>query len=230
MQNQPQLPFTPAEKSWITAHIRDPISSLSHLVGALLALPGLFWLLKKATITGSTESLISAAVFGLSLICLYTASGVYHYYNGDEKIIAKLQRVDHMMIFLLIAGTYTPVSLLSLTGWWKIGIFVSVWLTALIGIILKIFFFDMPRYVSTLIYILMGWIGVIALVPLSRTLGIGGLFWLFSGGILYTVGGIIYALKRPRIISNLIGFHEIFHFFILAGSFSHYWMVYQYVL
>lgn len=216
--------------SFIYKTFRDPVSSISHFIGALLSVVGLYFLLKKSLPVGSNKYLISALVFGISLILLYTASGVYHMYNHAPQIIAVLRRIDHMMIYVLIAGTYTPLCLLALPGWWGKGLLIAIWSFALIGIMLKLFFFNMPRIFSTLLYIIMGWLAIIALVPLSNVLGIKGMAFLLLGGLFYTIGGIIYAFKWPHISSKIWGFHEIFHIFILLGSLCHFLMIYIYVI
>lgn len=217
-------------KNFIFQYFRDPISSISHFIGALLSVLGLYFLLQKSLNVGSSRHIISALVFGISLILLYTASGVYHMYNYSPAVIAVLRRIDHMMIYVLIAGTYTPLCLLSLPGWWGRGLLIAIWSFALIGILLKLFFFHMPRIFSTLLYIIMGWLAIIALVPLAKILGKIGMAFLLTGGLFYTMGGIMYALKWPHISSKTWGFHEIFHIFILLGSLCHYFMIYIFIL
>ena len=146
-----------------------------------------------------------------------------------DAILLKLRKLDHAMIFILIAGSYTPFCLLSLQGAWKWSIIIIVWSLALIGIILKIVWMNMPRWVSTGFYIGMGWIALFALKPLYDSLPIGGFFFLLLGGAMYTIGGIIYGTKKPNFSPNF-GFHEIFHIFVMLGSLCHYWAVFKYVL
>lgn len=228
---RPNLNLSPFRltTNFINKNFRDPVSSISHFIGAALSIMGLYLMLKKGLLIGNSHYIISALIFGLSLILLYTASGVYHMYNHAPEVIAILRRVDHMMIYVLIAGTYTPLCLLALSGWWGKGLLIAIWSLALIGIVLKLLFFNMPRIFSTLLYIIMGWLAIIALVPLSRVLGIKGMTLLLGGGLFYTTGGIIYALKWPHINSNIWGFHEIFHIFILLGSLCHFFMIYIFV-
>lgn len=209
---------------------REPVSSLTHLAGALLSLIGLILLIKYSLDTSNPYNTIILAVFGISSILLYSASSTYHKCLSSEKVIKVLRRVDHSMIYVLIAGTYTPICLIALKG--KIGIFLfsSIWLLAFIGILLKIVWFDAPRWLSTGFYILMGWISIIAIVPIIKAVSIGGFMWLLAGGLFYTIGGVIYATKWPKINLKLFGFHEIFHIFIMLGSLCHYILMFKYIM
>ena len=212
-------------------YIREPINAYTHLIGAALSFIGTLFLLiyggKGSPLT--TTAIISIIIFGLSLVALYTASGVYHAVKANPSVLLRLKKLDHSMIFILIAGSYTPFCLLTLTGVWQISIITTIWTLALIGITLKIFWINMPRWVSTSFYIGMGWVAILALNPLSKALSTGGLIWLALGGVMYTIGGIIYGLKKPN-ISKSFGFHELFHIFVMLGSACHYWCVLNYVL
>lgn len=211
--------------------IREPINAYTHLIGAVLSFIGTIFLLiyggKGSPLTATAT--ISIIIFGLSLIALYTASSIYHAVKVDDSTLLRLKKLDHSMIFLLIAGSYTPFCLLSLTGIWQITITTLIWSLAVIGITLKIFWINMPRWISTGFYIGMGWVALLALSPLSKALNAGGITWLALGGIMYTIGGIIYGLKKPN-ISKTFGFHELFHIFVMLGSACHYWCVFNYVL
>lgn len=209
---------------------REPVNGFSHLAGAVLSAIGLYLLLQKIPAGASIRHTISVIVFGVSLILLYSASATYHLLNISEKGIMVLRRIDHMMIYVLIAGTYTPICLITLSGAWRWGLFIAIWSLALTGIFLKLVWFNAPRWLSTLFYILMGWLVIIAFVPLLKALSLAGVLWLIFGGVLYTLGGILYATKWPRITSRFIGFHEIFHMFILAGSFCHFWVIFKYIV
>lgn len=215
----------------MNSYIREPINGLTHLAGALLSFAGLLALVIKASITtGSPIVITSVTIFGLSMILLYTASATYHMVISRDSIIAFLRKIDHSMIFVLIAGTYAPFCLISLngaTGWTLFGI---ITFAAVCGILFKMIWFRSPRWLSTSIYILMGWMVIFVVSPLSSILNPGGIFWLVSGGILYTIGGVIYALKPDFLRSKYLGFHEIFHIFILLGSLAHFFSVYFYVL
>ena len=212
-------------------YFREPVSGFSHLLGALVSLVGLVALILKALTFKEYKylSLTSAIIFGLSLIFLYTASSVYHLVKSSEGVIKFLRKLDHSMIYVLIAGTYTPICLISLNGYWRWSIFISIWSLALLGILFKMIWFNAPRWLSTAFYLLMGWLVVIAFSPLSKVLPTMGITWLVLGGIFYTIGGIIYALKLPN-FSVKFGFHELFHIFVLFGSLSHFLLVYNYVM
>jgi hemolysin III len=212
-------------------YIREPINGLTHLAGALLSFAGLLALVIKASLTtGSPLAIASVTIFGISMILLYTASATYHMVISKDSVIAFLRKIDHSMIFVLIAGTYTPFCLISLngvTGWTLFGI---ITFAALCGILFKMIWFRSPRWLSTSIYIVMGWMVIFVVSPLSSVLNPAGVFWLVAGGIMYTIGGVIYALKPDFLRSKHLGFHEIFHIFIMLGSLSHFLSVYLYVL
>lgn len=209
---------------------REPVNGFTHLFGAIASVVALIAMGEKVVVSGEgTLALIGVAVFGLSLILLYTASSIYHLTITTDKILFFLRRLDHSMIFILIAGTYTPIALIALDGTWRLGLLISIWVLALIGVFFKMFWFNAPRWISTVAYIFMGWIAVLFFYPLSKTIPIEGFFWLILGGVLYTVGAIIYGLKKPNISVNF-GFHEIFHVFILLGSLCHFILVFSYLL
>lgn len=208
-------------------YLREPVNALTHLSGAVLSLIGTIILLCHTHLSALT--ITSIIIFGLSLIALYTTSGIYHLVYATDAILLKLRKLDHSMIFILIAGSYTPFCLLALDGAWKWSIITIVWTLTIVGIILKMFWITMPRWVSTGFYIGMGWIALFALKPLYDSLSAGGFTFLLLGGLMYTIGGIIYGLKKPN-FSKDFGFHEIFHIFVMLGSLCHYWAVLHYVL
>jgi len=210
--------------------VRDPFSGFSHLAGAILSVAGLCLLIRYASMNGTVWHIVSFSIFGASLILLYTASSIYHLLSVSEKSTRVLRKIDHMMIYILIAGTYTPVCLIPLRGGWGWSLLISIWGIAMIGIILKVLWFNAPRWLYTLFYLLMGWLIVIAFVPLVRTMPIAAMLWLIAGGLLYTVGAVIYGTKWPKLKSKVFGFHEMFHVFVLYGSFCHFWMMFRYIL
>jgi hemolysin III len=210
--------------------LKEPVSALTHLAGALLSVVGLVLLMVQATRYGTAWHVVSFAVFGASLILLYGASAAYHWARASERVGAILKRLDHMMIFVLIAGTYTPFCLLPLRGPWGWALFGTIWGLAVAGIVLKACWPDAPRWLSTGIYVLMGWMIVVALVPLLRTTPAGTVGWLVAGGVAYTVGAVIYATEWPNPVPRWFGFHEIWHLFVMAGSFGHYWAVFRYMI
>ncbi|HEY5560647.1 MAG TPA: hemolysin III family protein [Clostridiaceae bacterium] len=211
-------------------HVKDPVSGYTHLFGAVLSVFALILLDYNASMIGSYKYVIAVSIFGASLILLYSASSIYHLLNVGDRISLALRKIDHMMIYILIAGTYTPICLVALKGNWRIGMLLSIWTLAFVGMLLKIFWFNAPRWLSTAFYLAMGWLVVIAFYPIIKSVPFQGVIWLALGGILYSIGGIIYATKWPPINNKFFGFHEIFHLFVLAGSFSHFWMVYKFIL
>lgn len=215
----------------MNSYIREPINGLTHLAGAILSFIGLLAMVIKASMTTSSALAITAVIiFGISMILLYSASATYHMVIAKDKVIAFLRRLDHSMIFILIAGSYTPFCLISLngvTGWVLFGIVTAV---AISGILFKMIWFNCPRWLSTALYIAMGWIIIFAFSPLSESLSFPGLFLLIFGGVLYTIGGAIYAIKPKFLEFKHFGFHEIFHIFIMLGSLAHFLSVFLYVI
>lgn len=209
---------------------KDPFSGFSHLAGAIASIAGLIVLVEYAQQYATPRHVITFAIFGATLIMLYSASAIYHLLNVSEKANTLLRRIDHMMIYILIAGTYTPICSIALQGVWGLSLLISIWILAAMGVILTIVWFSAPRWLTTSIYVLMGWLVIIALIPLIRSVPWAGIAWLVGGGVLYTVGAVIYGTKWPPIASRWFGFHEIFHLFVLAGSFAHYWLMFKYIM
>lgn len=201
--------------------IKDPISALTHFIGFVLSIPISCVLIVLAVNHGTVYHIVSYSVFGLSLLLLYGASTIYHSLSLPEAKSNVLRRIDHMMIFVLIAGTYSPICLIPLRGVWGYSMLIVIWTMAIAGILLKTFWLSAPRALSTVIYVVMGWTAVFAFYPLSNSISLVSMILLFSGGIMYTVGALIYALKRPKLNLKYFGFHEIFHIFVLLGSAFH---------
>lgn len=210
--------------------IKEPINALTHFLGFLMSIPIMITLTMKAYQNASFLSVLAFLIFGISLLLLYGASTIYHTLNISPKGTALLRRIDHMMIFVLIAGTYTPVCLIPLRGKWGWTLFVAVWGFAFAGILLKIFWLNAPRWFSTLLYVVMGWLVLIAFVPLEQAIPIGGIVLLASGGIVYTIGAVIYAVKWSKLKLKYFGFHEIFHLFVMGGSALHVLFMFEYIL
>lgn len=209
--------------------LREPVNALTHLLGAVLAAVGLVVLLVNGVANGSARQVIAFAVFGTSLVLMYSTSGIYHSLNLSERGLAILRRLDHMMIYVLIAGTYTPVCLVLLRGRLGIGLLIAVWVMAVAGIVQKLVWMHAPRCFSTALYLGMGWIAVIVARPLLGAAPPGFFLWLIAGGVLYSAGAVVYATERPNAVPGIFGHHEIWHVFVLAGSFSHYWAILTYV-
>lgn len=211
--------------------IKDPGSAITHFIGMLLALSAATPLLLKASREQGFVHVISLAIFIASMILLYTASTVYHTFNLSEKVNCILKKCDHMMIFILIAGTYTPVCLIVLGGQTGFLMLCLIWGMAVAGICLKAFWVYCPKWVSSVIYIAMGWTCILAISKIFSTLPTAAFIWLVAGGVIYTIGGVIYALKF-KIFNNkhkYFGSHEIFHLFCIGGSFCHFVFMYQYI-
>jgi hemolysin III len=187
-------------------------------------------LLVKAASAGRADQMVAFGIFGLSLIALYFASALYHLLSLSPSGVARLRRVDHMMIFVLIAGTYTPFCLLALDGGWRVGLLSGIWGLALCGILLKLLWMDAPRWLSVALYLGMGWLAVIAAPALFEAVPPGGMAWVLGGGLLYSVGAIVYGLRRPNPIAGVFGFHEVWHLFVLVGSACHFWAVLRYLV
>jgi hemolysin III len=201
----------------------EKLNVLTHGFGLLLSVIALFLLIVKAIKSENTTIITSFIIYGLSLIILYAASTFYHAAKAPE-LRYKLNIFDHASIYVLIAGTYTPFTLVTLEGWVGWTIFGVSWGLALIGVILKLFYTGKYDRISTIAYVLMGWLIVFAIKPLLANLSTEGLIWLFAGGVLYTTGAVIYSVEKIKYN------HAIFHIFVLAGSFSHFMAVYYHVL
>ena len=211
--------------------LKDPGSAITHGIAMLLAVAGATPLIVKAARSADILHVFAVSVFILTMILLYLASTLYHSVNSTVKVNRRLKKMDHMMIFVMIAGSYTPVCLIVLgdhTGWNLLGL---VWGIALVGIIINALWITCPKWFSSLIYIAMGWVCILAISKIIAALPAGGFAWLLAGGIIYTAGGIIYALKLPIFNSRhrYFGSHEIFHLFVMGGSLCHYMMMYQFV-
>ena len=209
---------------------REPFSCYSHFVGAVLSAVGLFALLVRLLVQPDISGQLAGAavVFCLSLIALYSASSAYHFSGRGEAVVRRLKKLDHSMIYVLIAGSYTPIILKFMPAPRCFVVLVVIWLIALTGIAVKLLWIDAPRLIGTALYLALGWaiafdFGVVLSMP-SPAVEL-----LAAGGLSYTVGGIIYILKKPN-FSRLLGFHELFHLFVIAGSVCHYLMVMLYVL
>lgn len=209
---------------------REPVNAISHMAGALGSIAGLTLMVVFAALRADVWHVVSFAVFGSTLIMMYTSSFLYHGLNISEKSLLVLRRIDHIMIFMLIAGSYTPLCLVPLRGPWGWSLFGTVWGLALVGIFLKMFFMGAPRWVSTMIYLVMGWLCIVAVYPLVKTLAPISLFWLALGGVFYSVGAVIYATKRPDPLPGILGFHEIWHIFVVLGSFCHFWLSFRHLM
>ncbi len=213
----------PAQEIKYYPPIEEKINIISHAVGFVLSIMALGFLVVRTSNHGDVWHIVSFSIFGASLIVLYAVSTIYHSTKKPE-LRCRLRILDHASIYILIAGTYTPFTLVTLqgtTGWVIFGV---SWGLALCGIILKLFFTGRYRLLSTSMYVFMGWIIVFAIKPLIANLSSDGLFWLVAGGLAYTLGAILYSIKKIKFN------HAIFHIFVLMGSICHFVSVYFYIL
>ncbi len=213
-------------------HIKDPGSAITHFIGMLMAIFAAVPLLIKAANEPSQIYIISLTIYAASLILLYAASTTYHTFDVSERVNTILKKIDHMMISVLIAGSYTPVCLIVLKGRTGLILLAVVWSIAIAGIMIKAFWVYCPKWVSSVLYIGMGWTCVLAFTQILNNMSPAAFGWLLAGGIIYTVGGVIYALKLP-IFNNRhknFGSHEIFHLFVMGGSACHFVVMYAFLL
>jgi len=204
-------------------HVGEKLNAVTHLVGAVLAVVGTVLLVVKAASAGDPWKLLGVSIYGATLIVLYCTSTLYHGLQGRAKNV--LRELDHQSIYLLIAGSYTPFCLVTLRGPWGWSLLGTVWGLALLGILQDLRPNSGARILSVVIYVVMGWVIVVALVPLLRALGPGGFAWLLAGGLFYTTGIVFYALE-----GRLRHAHGVWHLFVLAGSTTHYFAILHYVL
>ena len=211
--------------------IREPGSAITHFIGMMLAVFASTPLLIKAAVSDGFTAFFAMAVFMLSMIALYGASALYHSVTVKDRILKIFRKIDHMMIFVLIAGSYTPVCLIVLGGRLGYTLLAVVWTIAVIGMLVNALWITCPKWFSSVIYIAMGWVCLGVFGQLWNTLPHSAFLWLLAGGIIYTAGGVIYALKLPLFNSRhqYFGSHEIFHLFVMGGSICHFIFMYLYV-
>jgi hemolysin III len=199
---------------------REPVNSLTHWGGAILALAGLIALLIVGWSTPA--KIISLAIYGVSLVFLFSASATYHMVKVKDKALEIFRKVDHAAIYVLIAGTYTPFCVNAFEGFWKWGMLSIIWSLAIIGIVVKIFYIKSPRWLSAGIYVVMGWLSVSAAGEMLSALPTWVFAWLLAGGIIYTLGAVVYATKIFNFKPGVFGFHEVWHIFVLLAATAHY--------
>ena len=211
--------------------IREPGSAITHFIAMMMAVFATVPLLVKAGIQSGWENFLAMAIFMGSMILLYGASATYHSVDLTGRSLRVFRKLDHMMIFVLIAGSYTPVCLIVLGGKLGYTLLALVWGIAAVGMLVKACWITCPKWFSSVIYIAMGWVCVLVFGPLLKTLSAPAFLWLLAGGIIYTVGGVIYALKLPIFNAKhkFFGSHEVFHLFVMGGSIFHFIFMYLYV-
>ena len=210
---------------------KEPGSAITHFIGWLMAVFAALPLLIRAAQAPDRIHLVCLTVYIVSMILLYAASTIYHTLDISPRVNQILRKLDHMMIFILIAGTYTPVCVIVIGGQAGLGLLCLIWAIAIVGILIKAFWINCPKWFSSVLYIGMGWVCVLSFTSLINSLSPAAFGWLLAGGIIYTIGGVIYALKLPIFNARHknFGSHEIFHLFVMAGSFCHFILMYPFV-
>ncbi len=199
---------------------REPVNSLTHWGGAIFALAGLVALLVVAW--GTPTKVVSLAIYGVSLIAMFSASATYHMVSVKDRTLEIFRKVDHAAIYFLIAGTYTPFCINAFEGFWKWGMLTIIWSLAVIGIIVKVFYIRAPRWLNAGIYVVMGWLAVGAAGQMLAVLPHWVLGWLIAGGVIYTLGAVVYITKIFNFKPGVFGFHEMWHIFVLLAAAAHY--------
>lgn len=200
--------------------LREPVNSLTHWGGAILALVGLIALLIVGWDTPA--KIISFTIYGVSLIFMFSASATYHMVRVKDKALEIFRKIDHAAIYVLIAGTYTPFCINAFEGFWKWGMLSIIWSLALIGIVVKIFYIRAPRWLNAGIYIVMGWLSVLSAGEMLAALPAWVFIWLITGGVIYTLGAIVYMTKIFNFKPGVFGFHEVWHIFVLLAAAAHF--------
>ena len=200
--------------------LREPVNSLTHWAGAILALAGLIALLIVGW--GTPLKVVSLIIYGMSLIFLFSASATYHMVQVKDKALEIFRKVDHAAIYCLIAGTYTPFCINAFTGFWKWGMLTIIWSLAIIGIVIKVFIIRSPRWLNAGIYVAMGWLCVGASGQLLAALPAWVLTWLIIGGVTYTLGAVVYSTRMFNFVPGVFGFHEVWHIFVLLAAAAHF--------
>lgn len=206
---------------------REPISALTHLIAAVFSLLGMIVLFYFGW--GDSQKMITFTIYGISLILLFSASGTYHMMNAHDSIILKLRKMDHSAIYLLIAGTYTPICVYFFHGFWQYGMLTVIWGLAIIGIVVKLFVINAPRWVTAGIYLVMGWLAMMGIQEILRTMPTAAILWMIIGGLFYSIGAIIYITKHLDFAPGTFGFHEVWHIFVILGAFSHFYLILRFI-
>ncbi len=203
--------------------LRDPISGLSHLAAALAACIGLAWLLFLGRKHPAQET--SFLVYGISLASMFSASAAYHLVKAGPKVSVRLRKLDHAAIYLLIAGSYTPICLYFFRGFFQWGLLAIIWAMAIAGITIKVFVINAPRWTTAGIYLMMGWLSILAIGQMVTRMPAGAITGLVLGGLFYSVGAVVYITKKPDFYPDVFGFHELWHIFVILGALAHFMVI-----
>ena len=214
-----------------STHVTDEIiNTATHILGSFFALFGSALLIVSAAVEGKVWHVVSFSVYGTSLLLLFVASSLHHGVNFSRRLNNLFRLFDYIAIFLLIAGTYTPLSLVVQRNSWGWTLFGVVWTLTFIGITIKCLYPELPRWVSNTFYIGIGWVGAILIIRSVPLIGKAGFALIFIGGVVYTIGAMIFYLEKPNPVPGKFGFHEIWHLFVLTGAVMHYLFMYYIVL
>ncbi len=208
--------------------IREPVNALTHFTTCVAAIVGLVFIIVLTR--GNIPKLVTMTIYGISVVALFGASTIYHWVRTIPEKLLILKKLDHVAIYLLIAGSYTPVFFYGLEGAWKWSMLIAIWVLTVIGILVKLWFIHLPRYVSTAFYVTLGWIALVPFAQMVGNLPVGALAMMVAGGVAYTIGAVIYATRCLNFWPNRFGFHEIFHLFVMAGSITHFVMMMVYIV
>lgn len=208
--------------------IREPFNTYTHLFGALVALVGTVLLMFDSSIE-SVSYRIAFIIYGITVFLMFGSSAIYHSVQVSFQKEELFRMIDHMMIYLVIAGSYTPICAIALEGEWRLGMLLGVWILAVAGILKKVFWLNAPRWFSTGLYLLMGWLCVIIFPQIWDIVPKVFSYWIIIGGLFYTIGAIIYALQKPNPAPSWFGYHGIWHLFVMGGAFSHFWAIFNYL-
>lgn len=211
----------------LNSKLREPISALTHLSAAVLSFFGLITLVYFGW--GDLQKIITFIIYGISLILMFTASGTYHMVIARDSIVLNLRKLDHSAIYLLIAGTYTPICVYFFNGFWQYGMLILIWSLAFIGIIVKLFVINAPRWITAGVYLVMGWLAIMGVQEILRSMPTTAIIWLVVGGLFYSLGAIIYITKFMDFFPDKFGFHEVWHIFVILGAFSHYYLILRFI-
>jgi hemolysin III len=207
--------------------LREPVSGLMQLGAAAVAGVGMLGLVYVGRESIAKQA--SLLVYGLTLVAMFSASATYHLVNAKPAAMKFLRKMDHSAIYLVIAGTYTPICFYFFTGFWQWGMLALIWTMAIAGIVVKLFVLNAPRWITAAIYLVMGWLGVFAIPEMIHAMPAGAIAWLFAGGIFFTVGALVYIFKKPDWYPNVFGFHEVWHIFVILGALCHFIVIAAYV-
>jgi hemolysin III len=214
----------------IKRYIREPVNGLTHAFAAFLGMIGFIVLLYKTVTEGAFNKTLAFSIFGSSMVCMYLSSALFHSLPVKKRGLERFRILDHCMIYVFIAGSYTPMCLLTMKSFWGWVFFAGIWAIALAGIFQKIIWPSEPRWLSTGIYMVAGWLGGLFLLPIIfENHPPAFLIWILTGGVAYTIGAVIYGLKKPNPLPGWFGHHEIWHLFVMIGSLAHFWAFYRFL-